>query len=135
MRRKSWFPYLLLLAILIPLCSPFISLTPAHAEGLNFGNSTVLPYKDPKDQSTKRYAVGFMSYDIWSNSSGAWTTKAPGDNINEDDLNWNYSFTFPGRTVRNLEVKQFTSSIKYGEYFNKSRLTDAYEVSYPLFFQ
>ena len=82
MRSKIWLPLMLILTLLMPLISSIIDISTVHADQLIFGNASVLPYKDPDGQPTKRYAVGFMSYDIWSNSAGDWQpNKAPNDVI------------------------------------------------------
>ncbi|ALS27253.1 PKD domain-containing protein [Paenibacillus sp. 32O-W] len=93
---------------------------PAQAEEPpDFGNSHITPYKDPDGVPTKRFAVGFMSYEIWSNSSGEWTGKRPGDEV---QVSYTYNFAFPGRTVRDVKVIKFMGeNNKHVEYFINSR--------------
>lgn len=92
------------------------------ASNSDFTNSHIAPYKDPDSNPTKRYAVGFMSYEIWTNSAGEWITKKPGDTVSSNDLNHDYTFSFPGRTVRNVQVKMFSANTpKHIEYFKESR--------------
>ena len=100
----------------------------SKAAGLQFGNASITPYKDPAGDPLKRYAVGFMSYEIWSNSAGEWTNKAPGDTVYGSELQHTYSFSFPGRNVKDAQVKLFIPSDKGKEYFNKSRNTDDYDL-------
>lgn len=91
----------------------------------DFGNTHITPYKDPKGDPNKRYAVGFMSYEIWSNSAGQWVTKAPGATVGSDELFHNYNFSFPGRKVKEVQIKMFSASNpKHIEYFTNSRAGD-----------
>ncbi|WP_051507275.1 DUF5704 domain-containing protein [Saccharibacillus sacchari] len=95
-------------------------------------NSHITPYKDPDSAPTKRYVVAFMYADIWKNSRGQWYIRTAGDAapdqvIGPNLLNSDYSFSFPGRTVRDVEVHQFSASEdKHIEYFNESRQGDPY---------
>jgi hypothetical protein len=100
--------------------------TASAASGLNFSNAYIKPYAI----GNKRYAVGFMSYEIWTNSSGTWTTKSPGDSVN---LSYTYSFDFPGRSVKSVKVASFQNSEPDITYFKKSRSTDDY-MTYQLYF-
>ena len=52
-----------------------------------------------------RYAVGFMSYEIWTNSSGVWTTKPPRE---PSTIEAPYTFSFPGRTVNNVRYENLS---------------------------
>lgn len=134
MKLRKYISVSLLGAVLLSLLSPFMGLfTASAAASLDFGNSSIILYKDPTGDPLKRYAVGFMSYDIWSDSRGAWTTKKPGDTVSASELKHTYSFTATNRIIKNVTVKPFVPSAKYGEYFNGSRSTDNYN-SYQLYF-
>ncbi len=136
-RYRKRIVILLVIAFMFPLLTPFTSLfQTVKAAGLNFGNTHITPYKDEKIGSNplKRYAVGFMSYEIWSNSAGSWTTKAPGATVGPaDDLKWDYTFPFTNRIVRDVTVKRFDpNNTDHVRYFDKSRTGDAFE-NYKLF--
>jgi len=132
-RHRKWTACALIVALLLPLLAPFLTLLPQKtgAEELNFGNAHITPYQN-KDASgnvegppTWRYAVGFMSYDIWRNSSGVWSPKAPGDPVlSSDGLKWTYTFSFPGRVVRSVEAYKFVAAnSEHREFFEGSRGT------------
>ncbi len=91
----------------------------------DFGNAHITPYQDPAGNLSKRYAVGFMSYEIWTNSAGQWTGKKPGDSVGSNELKHDYHFSFPGRTVKDVNVKMFSRNTpKHIEYFEESRAGD-----------
>lgn len=92
------------------------------ASGSDFSNSHITPYRDPAGDPNKRYAVGFMSYEIWSNSQGDWITKSPGDYVNGNELFYDYQFSFPGRKVKDVKTYLFgATNSKHMEYFTESR--------------
>lgn len=93
------------------------------ASNSDFGNSHITPYRDPVGPQNKRYAVGFMSFEVWTNGSGQWITKKPGDPVSgADGLNHRYTFSFPGRTVKDVQAIIFTpGDTKHIEYFDNSR--------------
>ncbi|MFC4099601.1 glycoside hydrolase family 78 protein [Paenibacillus xanthanilyticus] len=76
-----------------------------------------VPYNKPP---TSRYAVGFMSYEIWKNSAGEWVSKRPGEPA---EMSYTYNFSFPGRTVRDVQIRAF-SPTSDGYVFTKSRGED-----------
>ncbi|GMK42127.1 hypothetical protein PCCS19_51860 [Paenibacillus sp. CCS19] len=111
-------------------CIYFPSDNRADAESLDFGNA----YVKAVEVGTKRYAVGFMSYEIWTNSAGVWTTKSPGDTVNDSELTYPYSFSFPGRKVKDVKVYNFdTSNTTHINFFGQSRSTDDYIQYRPYF--
>ncbi|REE86236.1 hypothetical protein A8990_111133 [Paenibacillus taihuensis] len=134
MKLRKYISVSLLGAVVLSLLSPFMGLfTASAAQSLDFGNAGVNLYKDPSGDPLKRYAVGFMSYDIWSDSSGAWTTKKPGDTVSTSELKHTYTFPATNRIIKSVTVKPFVASSKYGEYFNGSRNTDNYNSYQPFF--
>ena len=132
-RHRKWTACALIVALLLPLLAPSLTLLPQKtgAEELNFGNAHITPYHN-KDASgnvegppTWRYAVGFMSYDIWRNSSGVWSPKKPGDAVTgSDNLKWTYTFSFTDRIVRNVDAYIFNpANSEHIEFFEMSRGT------------
>lgn len=93
------------------------------ASNSDFANGHITPYRDPTGIQNKRYAVGFMSFEVWTNGSGQWITKKPGDPVSgADGLNHRYNFSFPGRTVEEVQAKVFDAGDpKHIEYFDNSR--------------
>lgn len=51
------------------------------------------------------YFVGNFSHDIWMRSNGEWTSDGSPNTIKP--LDWNYSFEFPGRKIKSVNVKAF----------------------------
>ncbi|WP_205419567.1 hypothetical protein, partial [Klebsiella pneumoniae] len=51
--------------------------------------------------------------------------KAPGATVGSDELFHNYNFSFPGRKVKEVQIKMFSASNpKHIEYFTNSRAGD-----------
>ncbi|MBJ6360489.1 hypothetical protein ACFOQM_04070 [Paenibacillus sp. GCM10012307] len=114
---------MLLLMELIASFIPFLDFSVSKAAP-GFGNASIQPYTDP-NYPTRRYAVGFMYYEAWTNSAGQWTTYSPGQTVKADDLYHTYNFNFPARSVTDVKVYKFDSSnSKHTEYFNESRRGD-----------
>lgn len=58
-----------------------------------------------KDNPNIYYFVGNFSHDIWMRSNGEWTSDgSPGM---RKPMNWNYSFEFPGRKIKSIDVRAF----------------------------
>lgn len=115
--QKGTLSVTLIASLLVMMLSSYSSITRAASLG---GNSNIQPYA----VGNIRYAVAFMYYDIWKDSSGAWTTKKPGDRTSMIN---SYSFSFPNRTVKDLTVLSYgTTSDPGGIYFNNSRVGENY---------
>ncbi|QHW33400.1 hypothetical protein GZH47_23125 [Paenibacillus rhizovicinus] len=79
------------------------------------GNPTVQPVRERGNypvgdykNSNMRYAVGFVYEDIWSDSSGGnWSPDPP--NRTGVTITNPYTFTFSGRTVKNVNVTPFSA--------------------------
>jgi len=121
-KLKKLYSFALIFSLILQYFYIVDDVPKASADNLNFGNAHIVPYQ----VGTKRYAVGFMSYEIWSNSAGDWTTKAPLDSVTSSELKYTYTFTFDKRSVKSVKVHKFdplTDQI----YFEKSRPTDSNE--------
>jgi len=129
-RRRKWTAYALILSFTLPLIAPFFTLFPqqAAAEELDFGNAHITPYQN-KDANgnvegppTVRYAIAFMSVDLWRDSSGVWSPIAPGQSFGYGLLEWPYNIPFGDRIVRDYEVFKFDpTNPEHVEFFNNSR--------------
>ncbi|SDS23604.1 hypothetical protein SAMN05444162_1040 [Paenibacillaceae bacterium GAS479] len=123
MLLKKQFIVIPLIVSLLMSILPMYSTISANASG--GGNSHIVPARDMDDSSNnKRYAVGFMYIDIWSNSVGEWTTYKKGQK--GVPITNTYSFTFPGRMVKGVSVQLFNDSERDKNYFNASRPNDNY---------
>lgn len=67
-----------------------------------------LPTTPDKDNPDKYYFVGLFSSDIWRRSDGVtWTGEGePGESVN---IRFPYSFDFPGRKIKSVDVAAFRS--------------------------
>lgn len=83
----------------------------------------VTPIRQAGKPVTNRYAVGFMSYEIWRNSKGEWVGMAPKDK--GAHMEFQYTFSFPGRTVRDVKVRLFDKTSD-GLLFTDSRKPEQY---------
>ncbi len=118
----------LLFAFILELVIPFVplmdNLRTAEAAP-DFGNASIQPYP----VANKRYAVGFMYYEAWSNTKGRFTSFGPGDIVPPDLLYHTYNFSFPNRTVTDVKVYKFnTANNDHINYFNQSRVGQNYNV-------
>ncbi|MGU3470623.1 hypothetical protein ACLBWT_05600 [Paenibacillus sp. D51F] len=118
--KKTFISIFLILSILssfIPAFGKEVLAAPGE------GNPSIVPARDINNpNSVFRYAVGFMYMDIWSNSAGQWTTYKPNDEVTFDAP---YTFSFPGRTVKDVTIRKFNSSSQADiDYFNASRPTE-----------
>ncbi|MBB3069431.1 hypothetical protein FHS14_002421 [Paenibacillus baekrokdamisoli] len=64
-----------------------------------------------------------MSYEIWTNSKGEWTTKPPKADVT---IEAPYTFSFPGRTVNNVSIRKFNVA-NDGPLFTASRNNEPYD--------
>ncbi|MGU3473167.1 hypothetical protein ACLBWT_18715 [Paenibacillus sp. D51F] len=111
---------ILILSLIIGMLPPYQETASASPES---GNPSILPARDIENpNSVFRYAVGFMYVDIWSNSSGQWSPYAPRQE--QARIEAPYTFSFPGRTVKNVTIRSFDNSNDDTYYFNKSRPGD-----------
>ena len=126
---KKGLSCILIAAILISSVSTFFIWQENKVNALEVGNSHIQTVREailsgtsyiPNEKSVRRYAVGFAYIDIWSNSAGAWTTHRPGTpNVRISNP---YTFSFPGRSVKNVSVRAFTNTNPlHAYYFSESR--------------
>jgi len=111
---------LAILLIFILTSSILADVVPIYANPVLGGNAHVTPVKQSGKPPTKRYAVGFMSFEIWTNSSGQWVTKGKGDPVS---IEYPYTFSFPGRVVRDVKVHPFNNDT-HNVIFTDSRQED-----------
>ena len=131
-RRRKWTTYALILSFMLPIVAPFFTLFPERtaAEELNFDNAHITPYQN-KDENgevegppTWRYAIGFMTLDLWRNQAGKWDPVAPDVEFSADSgvLKWQYNIPFTDRIVRDYEVFFFDpDNPEHREFFINSR--------------
>ncbi|MFS0725923.1 PKD domain-containing protein [Paenibacillus sp. 1P07SE] len=125
----------LIAAILFSSISTFFWWEENDAKASVLGNASVQPTREakptgnsrdpyaPNEKSTKRYAVGFSYIDIWSNSLGTWSTHSP--NESGVEIKNPYTFSFPGRVVKDVQVRMFNPDNPIHQYyFEKSRIGD-----------
>ncbi|CAM4478535.1 PKD domain-containing protein [Paenibacillus tarimensis] len=138
MIRKKYLALCLILTIVAPFFLPFLELLPSRkaAAAPSFSNAHVQLYQDKSDEGNplKRYAVGFMYYEIWK-GSGGWTQKPPGATVTPNDLNHGYTFTATNRVIQDVKITRFDqSNIKHIEYFDGSRTSKDNYASYKDYF-
>lgn len=124
--------HFLLIVCIVLSDFPAVPTASAAAPNLDFGNASIQPYKDPAEAPTKRFAVGFMSYETWPKDNGGWTNAAP-DTGNPIPISYTYSFTFTDRTVSNVKVYTINETSKAKLYFNESRASSSGEGDYRLY--
>ena len=135
LKRSKYLSLLIIFTLLLNLFSNIIYLQPAIAAP--GGNSFVSPVPWSGTSPTMRFAVGFMSYEIWTNSSGVWTTKSPGESVSIDAP---YTFSFPGRTVNDVHIRKFVpgnddalfKASRNGEKYDEYYETVGTEISNPI---
>jgi len=129
-RSRKWTAHALILSFMLPLVAPFFTLFPERtsAEELNFDNAHITPYQNRdangnvEGPPTVRYAIGFMTLDLWRNSAGQWSPTAPDVPFGYGILEWPYNLPFGDRIVRDYEVFKFDpNNPEHIEFFNNSR--------------
>jgi len=124
-RKLKGLSWVLLFALMVELVSPFVPLLDVLQKQTvsaapDFGNASLKPYTD-EDFPTKRYVVGFMYYEAWSNTKGVFTI-GPGSIVGSEDLYHTYNFSASGRTITDVKVYRFDpTNEKHKTYFDKSR--------------
>ncbi|WP_308635581.1 glycoside hydrolase family 78 protein [Paenibacillus silvisoli] len=108
----------LVFSILFGLIVNFI---PQTAEAALGDNASVVPVLDFNGAGEARYyAVAFMYYESWSRNDGTWNDSDPDRPGETVTVTHPYTFSFPGRKVRNVRPLKFLPS-SHLDLFNRSR--------------
>ena len=125
MKKKRWLSLSLIFALLIAMVPIGLSFPKnADADALN---ASITPVYD--STAHRYFAVGFMSYEVWSKNDGSWDPSGfqPGSTLPDNAMTYTYSFSFPGRSVRDVKVWNFDkTNTREKQYFSDSRAGDDY---------
>ncbi len=121
--------YLLCIIVIIFILNSLLSSTiGSHTVQAADVSTPLKYYQDDSENTTKanyRYFVGMMYYDMWHGStwSGGKAPNRGDDGLAEQD----YQFSFPGRTIKSIDVGLYKRNAQNAIYFESSRTEKADE--------
>lgn len=88
--------------------------------------ASTLQSTQDKNNSNLYYYVANFRHDIWRYSDGSWTSAGEPDQ--DKTMSWPYSFDFPGREIKNVQIQKFEGTENLEINYVKPGLSSAEQV-------